>query len=530
MITDPVTGQRIYQVSELNARGQVTSALMSGNLRQTEAYDSYGLPQSSLVQRMSRMPTTIANLGYNFNAQRGLLSSRSNSIFGWSESFTYDSQDRLTDFNDNNGNNSHAYDSRGRITYNSQLGDYSYAAESYRQTELTNLTTAADTWYQERHLQQISYNAFKSPIEIDETGKEKILFRYNGALQRSHMFYGDTIGVEANKRYARHYSEDGSMEITSDRQAGTTSFVFYLGGDAYSAPAIWKEVHTTAQTTQDLYFLYRDYLGSIVLITDEGGYAVEQRAFDAWGNLVKLEDGNGNPLAAFVILDRGYTGHEHLLGVGLIHMNGRLYDPKLHRFLSPDNYVQDPYNTQNFNRYGYVLNNPLSHVDPSGEFWHIIIGAFIGVVTNGINNIIHDKGFFEGAGKAALIGGIGGAFSMGIGTAAQGMSGVGKAAFQTLAHGHLGGVMSGMSGGTYGQGFLSGAIGSGIASGAGALLKNAGGFIQAAGMTSAAAVSGGIGAEIAGGNFWDGFRNGAISGGLNHAAHAIQTGIQQHRE
>src|SRR5690606_29018363 len=47
--------------------------------------------------------------------------------------------------------------------------------------------------------------------------------------------------------------------------------------------------------------------------------------------------------------------------------NGRLYDPMLHRFLSPDNYVQDPYNTQNFNRYGYVLNNPLSYVDPSGE-------------------------------------------------------------------------------------------------------------------------------------------------------------------
>jgi hypothetical protein len=48
-------------------------------------------------------------------------------------------------------------------------------------------------------------------------------------------------------------------------------------------------------------------------------------------------------------------------------MNGRLYDPKLHRFLQPDNYVQDPSNTQNYNRYGYVLNNPLKYTDPSGE-------------------------------------------------------------------------------------------------------------------------------------------------------------------
>ena len=65
-------------------------------------------------------------------------------------------------------------------------------------------------------------------------------------------------------------------------------------------------------------------------------------------------------------MDRGYTGHEHLQSVGLIHMNGRLYDPKLHRFLQTDNYVQDPSNTQNYNRYGYVLNNPLKYTDPSG--------------------------------------------------------------------------------------------------------------------------------------------------------------------
>ncbi len=67
------------------------------------------------------------------------------------------------------------------------------------------------------------------------------------------------------------------------------------------------------------------------------------------------------------MLDRGYTGHEHLLSVGLIHMNGRLYDPVLHRFLQPDNYVQDPFNTQNFNRYGYCLNNSLVYVDEKGR-------------------------------------------------------------------------------------------------------------------------------------------------------------------
>lgn len=49
-------------------------------------------------------------------------------------------------------------------------------------------------------------------------------------------------------------------------------------------------------------------------------------------------------------------------------MNGRLYDPLVGRFLSPDNYVQAPDYSQSFNRYGYCLNNPLRYTDPSGDF------------------------------------------------------------------------------------------------------------------------------------------------------------------
>jgi hypothetical protein len=47
-------------------------------------------------------------------------------------------------------------------------------------------------------------------------------------------------------------------------------------------------------------------------------------------------------------------------------MNGRVYDPWLGRFLSPDNYVQQPWNSQSFNRYSYCFNNPLKFIDPSG--------------------------------------------------------------------------------------------------------------------------------------------------------------------
>ncbi len=70
-------------------------------------------------------------------------------------------------------------------------------------------------------------------------------------------------------------------------------------------------------------------------------------------------------------------------------MNGRLYDPLLRRFLNADENIQDTYNTQNYNKYGYVLNNPLMFNDPTGEFAFaafipIILGALKGVIIGGL--------------------------------------------------------------------------------------------------------------------------------------------------
>jgi RHS repeat-associated protein len=64
---------------------------------------------------------------------------------------------------------------------------------------------------------------------------------------------------------------------------------------------------------------------------------------------------------AAATLSRGFTLHEHIDHVGLIHMGGQVYDPEIGRFLSPDPFVQFPASTQGFNRYAYVGNNPLSY-------------------------------------------------------------------------------------------------------------------------------------------------------------------------
>ena len=76
-------------------------------------------------------------------------------------------------------------------------------------------------------------------------------------------------------------------------------------------------------------------------------------------------------------------------------MNGRLYDPALHRFLQPGNYIQDPFNTQNFNRYGYCLNNPLVYVDENGEFIELIFGLG-NLIARAKRGSIHN--FWDGVG------------------------------------------------------------------------------------------------------------------------------------
>lgn len=223
---------------------------------------------------------------------------------------------------------------------------------------------------------RVTYNTFKSPVEIEETGVDKISFTYNDNNSRSTIFYGGT-GLKETRQYRKYYSTDGSMEIKHNMVTGSIEFVTYLGGDGYTAPLVVK----SDGTIQNYLYLHRDYQGSILAITNSVGQVVEKRLFDAWGNIAKLQDGAGNTLNGLTILDRGYTGHEHLQSVGIIHMNGRLYDPKLHRFLQPDNYVQDPSDTQNYNRYGYCWNNPLRYTDPSGEFtWSDLVAAVAIVV------------------------------------------------------------------------------------------------------------------------------------------------------
>ena len=80
----------------------------------------------------------------------------------------------------------------------------------------------------------------------------------------------------------------------------------------------------------------------------------------------------------------------------LINMNGRVYDPTIGQFLSPDPFIQSPHNWLNYNRYTYCYNNPLIYVDEDGEWIHTAIGALVGGIANLAMNWKNIDGFWQG--------------------------------------------------------------------------------------------------------------------------------------
>ena len=130
------------------------------------------------------------------------------------------------------------------------------------------------------------------------------------------------------------------------------------------------------RTEEFIEYAHRDHLGSIDVVTDENGNVLDDLEFEPFGGR-KESDWAGqisaSGLSSLLERDwdrspkiRGFTSHEHLDRTGLIHMNGRVFDPEIGRFLSPDIFVANRADSQAWNRYSYVRNSPMSATDPSG--------------------------------------------------------------------------------------------------------------------------------------------------------------------
>ena len=194
----------------------------------------------------------------------------------------------------------------------------------------------------------LSWTAFDQPAQITKDAANYDQFSYGPEHQRvTHTQVANAVTT------AFYYA--GAMERLAGASAALRTYLpFGLG-----------VVVDTGTAPRTVSYFHRDHLGSTVAVTNAAGAYLEGFAYDPWGKRRNPHGSDAGSLPASS--DRyGYTGQEMLDVTGLVHLNGRVYDPLLGRFQAADPYVTQWAQTQGHNRFAYVLNSPLNATDPSG--------------------------------------------------------------------------------------------------------------------------------------------------------------------
>ena len=269
-------------------------------------------------------------------------------------------------------------------------------------------------------------------------------------------------------------------------------------------------------------------------------------SFDAWGQRRNTGNWQGPPASLPTTTMDGFTSQEHFDQFGLIHYNGRVYDPGKGRFISADPMIDA--GIQGLNRYSYVLNNPLSNTDPTGYLtthqWGQIFtmaitmggGAAMGAGMTVESAIyVGGNGFMAGAVQSGTLkGGAWGAFSAlsfhAIGSYFDGAAwakrgshvfgtdyNLGGYAAKVLAHGTMGGVVQHLQGGQFGHGFASAGVSQAL-SGAVDGIDPANPTVGYTSRVMTSAMIGGVVSDLSGGKFAHGAMTAAFARAFNEEA------------
>lgn len=531
-----VNSEIIWEGIGMNRNGTIDSYKTANRYLTNLTFDQNGLPDK--IETKDGI-AWIQNWDYDFDPTYGNMTKRKgiNSSGQFiEESFSFDDLNRLVEYGLTSNPYSITYDSQGRgnITSKSDIGSYLYDYQSIHRVNEIGDPSPTVLALLNHNIELNSFNKvflLCDSIELEERTYE---IKYGPAKQRVRSILSLDNSIIKSVDYAL-----GSFErITC--QGNPTKDIYYI----YSPSGLIAAVNKVNGLFQTI-IIHSDILGSFDVISNTSGVVLERLSFDAWGRRRNAETWGYSGTPSTFMFDRGFTGHEHLDPFALINMNGRIYDPLIALFLSPDNFIQDPYRTQNYNRYTYCLNNPLIYTDPSGEFIFTALipglGVFIdaacwGAVLGGAGYTasvaFSDGGFnnwnWGSFGKSVGIGAISGVVTAGIGNAfgAVGSNGIAGEFARAYTHGFANGMISEFTGGGFMTGFAAGGLGS---LGGSAFTAFGGNFAQTAfGQVSFSALAGGVGAELTGGDFWRGAATGATVGLLNHARH-IQQSNQQTR-
>ncbi len=313
----------------------------------------------------------------------------------------------------------------------------------------------------------------------------------------------------------------GNLEIVSEN--GTTTYKRYIGG-----VLVQNVVNGIAANR----YLFTDHIGSVIATTNETGAVLEGGGFNAFGERRTNGSATGITTTGLASTTRGFTGHEMLDdGLDVIHMNGRIYDPTLGRFLQADPVIQSPETPQGWNAYSYVFNNPYRYTDPTGMIgleerqWLGAAVAIVATVLAPAAGLFVSTAAATSAATLAVIvvgGAIGGGIAggsqgavMGAFTSVLGMAGGGN----FLSSAFVGGVSSALQGGSFGSGFFSAGV---VAMSAPGIAK----IGSATGKVAVRALVGGTVSALTGGKFANGAAMAAFQGVLQEGI----TGIDEEED
>lgn len=355
---DSATGTRFWQATGVDARGRLTGASLADGAMTTvngyyvdtgDPYYSYTTgPNNSLLRYTAYNWDALDNLTWR------MWYTGSTYV---AENFGYDNLNRLTSVSGPSPK-TYAYYPNGNIQSKSDVGTYTYPTNGTRPHAVLSVAGALNTGYTydgngnmlSGNGRTISYTSFNKPKTIAKGGITTTL-TYDAGFNRLIKSNSSGTTIYIGKLYERL---TGGSTVTQKHY-------IYAGPNLVGA-------YTKVGTSTNTRYFHTDHLGSVDAITNETGGVVQRLSYDAWGKRRNADGTDATSITAQTT--RGFTRHEHDDEVGLINMNAREYDPVLGRFISPDTIVPGTLNSQSYNRYSYVNNNPLSYTDPTGHGWN----------------------------------------------------------------------------------------------------------------------------------------------------------------